>query len=187
MDLHYFKNRNEWHNWLQLNHESLDELWVVYYKKDSGKSGISYQETLEEAICFGWIDGLIRKIDDERYVRRFTQRRAKSVWSQINKKMALRLISENKMTALGYRKIEEAKANGKWDKAYNLKDKPTLPDDLKIELQKDQKAWSNFNNFSNSIQARYIFWIDDAKRIETRQKRIMEVVKLSENNIKPSI
>ncbi len=187
MNYEFFNTKDEWHNWLVENHADKDELWLVYYKKETGKEGISYRESLEEAICFGWIDGLLKKLDHEKYVRRFTPRKPKSIWSKINKDIALELITTKRMKPLGLQKVEEAKSNGNWDKAYNMQEKAVIPDDLKTILQTDKEAWNNFQNFTNSIQSRYIFWIEEAKREETRKRRLLKLFQLAKDNIKPTI
>ena len=181
------ETKEEWHQWLLKNHQVETEIWLVYFKKASGKSGISYQESLEVAICFGWIDGLIKKVDEERYVRRFSPRKPKSIWSQVNKDLAKKLLKENRITAFGKQKIEEAKNNGNWDKSYDMKKKAEIPDDLEKALKEVPEAWTNFTAFTNSYQSRYIYWVNDAKRIETRTKRILKLVELAKNNTKPTI
>ena len=113
----YFDNSQEWRQWLQLNHDIENDALLLIYKKRSGKTGISYDKALEEALCFGWIDGKMRSVDNDRFVLRFSPRKAKSVWSKINKEKAELLISQGKMTEVGLAKIEEAKKNGLWEEA----------------------------------------------------------------------
>src|SRR4030042_6669816 len=108
----YFKNRHEWRAWLERNHDKEKEVWLIHYKKDSGKAGVSYIDAVEEAICFGWIDSKMKSIDREKFALKYSPRRAKSVWSQNNKEKAEKLIASGRMTDGGLVKIEEAKRSG---------------------------------------------------------------------------
>lgn len=113
----YFTNAAEWRAWLQVNHASQDEIWLLMYKKSTGVPCISFRETAEEAMCFGWVDSVMQRVDDETYALRFTQRKPGSAWSEGNKKRAEMLIGQGRMAEPGLAKIEEAKRNGQWDKA----------------------------------------------------------------------
>ena len=179
-----FCNREDWHYWLSDNHDKVSGVWLVFYKKCSGKRGLTLDEAVEEALRFGWIDSRQRNRDQETFVLRFSPRKAHSLWSKINKERAEKLIASGKMTESGLAKIEEAKKNGYWESAYtNLISRP-MPNDLKDALMKDTKAWSNFNRFANSYRNLYIFWINQAKTLQTRQKRIETVVEKSLKNSK---
>jgi uncharacterized protein YdeI (YjbR/CyaY-like superfamily) len=180
----FFKEREEWRSWLANNHHKLNYVWLIFYKNNFSKNGISLDESVEEAICFGWIDGKLRKIDDEKFILRFSPRKAKSVWSRINRKRAEKLIKLGKMTDAGLMKIKEAKESGYWSNAYTNKVKETIPSDLKKVLMEDKKAWNNFQNFANSYRNIYISWINSAKTDETRKKRIDKVVEQSLQNKK---
>lgn len=181
---HNFKDRNEFRKWLTKNHDKAEETWLLYYKKHTGKPSVTHEEAVEEALCFGWIDSMVRRIDDERYMQKYTPRKPKSVWSEINKKAALNMINKKKMTKAGLKKIDEAKKNGKWQAAYTSKRKERIPSYLKNALMKNKKAWKNFQNFANTYQNMYIGWVKEAKREETKERRIKEVVKRSVKNIK---
>ena len=183
----YFKNGQEWRKWLQQNHSETNVAWLVHNKKSSGKTGIGYEEALEEALCFGWIDGKMKSIDDEKYVIRYSPRKNRSVWSKLNKDKAEKLIESGKMTDMGLVKIEEAKKNGYWDNAYTNRKTDELPLDLRDALIQDEDAWRNFQRFANSYRNNYIGWINGAKSEETRKRRIVEVVKRSSMNRKPGI
>lgn len=187
METFFPHNIEEWHNWLLENHQKKTEIWLGYYKKSSDKKGVTYRESLEEALCFGWIDGLIKKVDEERYVRRFSPRTSKSIWSQVNKDLAEKLLKENRISPFGKLKIEEAKQNGNWDKSYSTQEKAVIPEDLQQALKEIPIAWENFTAFTNSYQSRYIFWLNSAKRKETREKRLLKIAELAKNNIKPTI
>jgi uncharacterized protein YdeI (YjbR/CyaY-like superfamily) len=181
----YFKDNDEWRAWLEENHEREKEAWLIHYKKHSGKSGLKYDEAVNEAICFGWIDGKMKSIDEERFILRYSPRKTKSVWSKINKEKALRLIEEGRIHTAGLAKIEEAKKNGYWDIAYTNKKQEEVPKDLAEALGEDQSAQENFYNFANSYRNNYVGWINNAKTEETRRRRIIEIVKRSHLNLKP--
>jgi uncharacterized protein YdeI (YjbR/CyaY-like superfamily) len=174
-----FSNRNEWRNWLDQNHDKKDYVWLLYHKKPSIKRGISLGESVEEAICFGWIDGKLKKIDEEKFAVRFSPRRRKSVWSKINKERAEKLLKLGKMTSAGIAAIEKAKESGSWESAYTNKIKDAIPDDFEKALRKHEKAWSNFQNFANSYRNMYIGWVISAKTEETRKQRIEKVIEQS--------
>ncbi|MFC1994801.1 YdeI family protein [Chloroflexota bacterium] len=182
-----FQDSHEWHQWLQLYHNLNNEAWLFIYKKRSNKTGISYEEALEEALCFGWIDGKMQSIDEEKFILRFSPRKDKSVWSKINKEKAGLLILQGRMTSAGLVKIEEAKKNGSWEAAYTNKIRDEIPFDLKEALLKNSKAWNNFERFANSYRNMYIGWVVGAKTSTTRKKRIMEVVKRSALNKKAGV
>lgn len=183
----YFRNRSQWRRWLQRNHDVKDEVLLIYYKKHTGKSSVTHAEAVEEALCFGWIDSRVNRLDDERYMQRYTPRKRRSVWSKINKDAAERMIREGKMTPAGMKKIIEAKKDGRWAKAYTSRKRMRMPSDLKKALTSNKKAWKNFSNFANSYKNMYIGWVTSAKRKETREKRIREVVKRSAMNKKSGI
>jgi uncharacterized protein YdeI (YjbR/CyaY-like superfamily) len=183
----FFEDSDEWRNWLEHNHNKEKEIWLLHYKKNSGKTGISYSEALVEAICFGWIDSKMKSIDEEKFILRYSPRKAKSVWSKINKERAERLIESGRMTRAGLASIEEAKRSGSWDAAYTSRKKEGMPPDLKKALMEDEKAWNNFTYFANSYRNNYIGWINGAKTKETRDRRIAEVVKRAQLNKKPGV
>lgn len=180
----YLKRRGEWRKWLEKNHRKEKEAWLVHYKKQANKLGVSHQEAVEEALCFGWIDSKLQRIDDEKFRLKYTPRKENSVWSKINKAVAERMIEEGKMTKAGLEKIEEAKRTGQWQAAYTSKRKLAIPTELKRALMKGNRAWQNFKNFANTYQNMYIGWVTGAKTAETRKKRLKEVVKRAEQNKK---
>jgi len=180
-----FNTRSEWRYWLEKNHKQANEIWLIHYKKSSSKKNLNHFEAVEEAICFGWIDSKLKKIDEERFILRYSPRKAKSVWSKINKETAEKMICLDKMTDSGLEKIKQAKKHGYWNKAYTNLIKEKLPNDLKDELLKDKEVWYNFQNFANSYRNTYIGWVKNAKTKTTRKRRISEVVKRSLNNKKP--
>jgi len=183
----HFKNRNEWRKWLEINHKNIKEVWLIHYKKPSNKKSINHFEAVEEALCFGWIDSKLKKIDEERFILRYSPRKQKSVWSKINKEKAEELITSGKMTKSGLEKIKDAKKQGLWDTAYTNLVKDRLPSDLKNSLMQNKTAWINFQKFANSYRNMYIGWVKGAKTQETRKRRINEVVKRAAKNKKPGI
>jgi len=182
-----FKNRNEWRSWLEKNHMISNEVWLIHYKKSSSKKNLNHFDAVKEAICFGWIDSKLKKIDEERFILRYSPRKPRSVWSKINKKNAEKMISLRKMMPAGYDKIEEATKQGFWDTAYTNLVKERLPSDLKKALIMNKTAWNNFQHFANSYRNMYIGWVKNAKTEKTRKRRISEVVKRSFNNKKSGI
>ena len=182
-----FKNRKEWREWLENNYSIEEGIWLIHYKKKSIKQSVCHLEAVEEALCFGWIDSKLKRIDDERYILRYTPRKGKSVWSKINKDAAKKMMKHGKMTEAGLEKINLAKKQGLWDTAYTNLKKDRMPSDLKKALLEYKIAWKNFNNFANSYRNTYIGWVNNTKSEETRKKRIKEVVKRSIVNKKPGI
>ena len=164
----------EWAHWLE-SHTEAREVWLIIRKKGSRHPGVGIEEAIEEAIAHGWIDSLMRPLDTDEYLLRFTPRRGDSPWSLRNRSVAERLITEGRMTEAGIACIEAAKRNGRWNSAYSSLTPPKIPQDLEDTLRYSGQL-ERFKSLSNSAQLQYIFWIDQAKRSETRKKRIAEVV-----------
>ena len=182
----FFNNRNEWRTWLEKNHTTTKGVWLIHYKKRSGKATLNHIEAVEEALCFGWIDSTLKRIDEERFILKYSPRKSKSVWSKINKEKSEVMITSGKMTKAGLEKIQEAKRQGSWDNAYTNKVKERLPSDLKHVLMTDEEAWEHFQQFANSYRNMYCGWVKAAKTKETRKRRITEVVNRSRQNKKHS-
>ena len=177
----YAQTQAAWRAWLRDNHATSPGVWLVYYKKDTGKPSVDWDEAVEEALCYGWIDSKVNRLDEERYKQVFTPRKAGSVWSKVNKERLERLIVANKMTPSGQMKIDQAKADGSWtflDSVENLE----VPDDLLMALQKEGKAQDHFQTFPDSVKKQILLWIKTAKRDETRAKRIRDVVQSAARN-----
>lgn len=177
------KTRAEWRKWLEKNHTRQEGIWFISYKKSSGKPQVTYEESVEEALCFGWIDSKGNKLDDERSMLWFAPRKTKSNWSRPNKERVARLIKQGLMTPAGLEKIEIAKKNGTWtalDAVENLE----IPSDLTKALLKNKQAKENFEAFPRSAKRAILEWILNAKRPETRAKRIEETVTSAEKNIR---
>lgn len=178
------KNRQEWREWLLQNQEKMQSVWLIYFKKRSAITSISYNDAVDEAICFGWIDSKAKPIDEERYMQFFSRRKPKSVWSRVNKEKVERLIAGGLMTDAGFSVIDRAKQNGSWtvlDEAEAL----VIPEDLEEELQERPEAKVYFLSLSRSDKRNMLQWLVLAKRAETRQKRIMEIVTLAGQKEKP--
>lgn len=173
-------NRAAWRDWLAENGATETEIWLVYFKAGTGKISISYNDSLEEALCFGWVDSIIQKIDEEKYARKFNPRRAGSKWSELNKHLVAKLAKEGRMTEAGLSKVDfpisEAPA------ARPRRPALPLPDWLKTGLMANPKAWENFQKLAPSHQRNYIGWISSAKKEETRQRRIQEAIGRLEKN-----
>ncbi len=186
-EYHRFRSRCEWRSWLELNHAQDDAIWVVLQKVKSPNEGIKYDEALEDALCFGWIDGRVRRLDDTEHVQWFSPRRRNSPWSRRNRDRAERLIEEGLMTDAGLAEVEKARVNGRWEAAYSSKELLTMPDDLHETFKQNKVAHDNFKAFPNSARLMYIGWVNDAKRESTRVRRIKRVIERSEENKKPGI
>jgi len=183
----YLTDRKEWRRWLEKNHSTLEEVWLRYYKKLSGKPRIPYNDAVEEALCFGWIDGKIKRINEEYYLQRFTPRRPESRWSKYNIDRVEKLKKEGVMRPAGLKAYRKA-----LDKPHLIYDDrrdgiPIEPDDLLDALKKNEKALKNFISFTQSSRRMYIEWLNSAKKPETRLRRINRIIELSEKNIKPGM
>lgn len=184
VEIFYPENTRQWRKWLEENHDSKTSLWVVFYKKSSEKPTISWGEAVDEALCFGWIDSKKIAIDSEKSHQFFSKRKAKSTWSKINKEKIQRLMEAGLMTKAGYESIEIAKQNGSWtilDEVEEL----IVPSDLETELDRYPEAKEFFMGLSKSIKKMMLYWIVSAKRPETRQNRITEIVESAAQNRKP--
>jgi len=180
----YPKTRQEWREWLQDNHDKKKSIWLIYYKKNSNFPTVSYNDAVDEALCFGWIDSKSKPIDENKFMQFFCRRKPNSVWSKVNKGKIERLTKEGLMTKAGFEIIEKAKQNGYWtilDEAEAL----IIPADLENEFQKRLNAKQYFLNLSRSDKRNILQWLTLAKRQETRQKRITEIVELADQNLKP--
>lgn len=169
------KNKQEWREWLEANHESEDSIWLIVYKKSSKTPTIDWSDAVDEALCFGWIDSTKRSIDDKKYTQYYSKRKAKSNWSKINKDKVEQLIELGLMFPLGLKSIEIAKQNGSWtllDDVENL----IIPEELEKEFIKYPKAKTYYLTLSNSIKKSVLYWVISAKRPQTRAKRIKEIV-----------
>ena len=170
----YVEDRSHWRAWLEANSQQATEVWLVYYKKDSGRSSIAYEAAVEEAICFGWIDGKIRNLDQARFARLFTPRKTKSKWSRSNIERARRMIKEGKMTAAGSKVFDPSNQT------------PALPTKLSASLEerfrKHETTWENFTRFPPSYQRMTIAWVASAKQETTQLRRLQQLIAESSMN-----
>lgn len=178
------KTLNAWRVWLQKHQATEQELWLVLYKKHTGKVGLAYEDAVREALCFGWIDGILKRIDGEKHMIRFSPRRKNSIWSATNKKRVAELITEGRMTEAGLAKVKEAKRNGQWDNASVERLIPDVPAVLVQALAGNRTAKRHFEALAPSYRKQFIWWIASAKRNETRGKRVAEAVWLLAENKK---
>lgn len=181
--LHVTK-RDEWRAWLRENHGTKKGVWLLHYKKHTSKPSIPYDDAIEEALCFGWIDSIIKKIDDEKFARKFTPRKGKSRWSELNKKRARRMMKAGKMTEAGIAKIREAKKSGEWFKTAPARKEIVIPSYIKEALAANKKALDFFNSLASSYKRKLVGWITSAKREETRKRRLAGAIRLLEQNRK---
>jgi len=171
-----FDSQDTWTQWLEENHTESQGLWLKIAKKESGHSSVSYAEALNVALCFGWIDGQKGKFDDAYWLQKFTPRRAKSIWSQVNREKVDGLIAEGKMREAGLKEIERAKADGRWEAAYAPQSKITIPDEFQAALDQNPTAQTFFNGLNSANRYAILFQITTAKKAETRQRRIEKLI-----------
>ncbi len=182
MNLQFFKNRVDFRNWLRENHEVEEELWVGYYKKATGLESITWPESVDEALCYGWIDGLRKSIDEKSYRVRFTPRRPKSNWSEINIKRVGALKATGRMQPAGLQAFEKRKA-GSSSYAWEWRN-AELRQDLEAKLKANEKAWSYFTELSPSIRQKTIYWVMSAKKEETKLRRFSILIDSTEKGEK---
>ncbi|OSZ79409.1 hypothetical protein CAP35_14475 [Chitinophagaceae bacterium IBVUCB1] len=180
---YYAKSRAAWRAWLDKNHAKETSVWLIIYKKDSGVASVYYPEAVEEALCYGWIDSKPNKRDEQSYYQFFSKRNPKSKWSGINKASVARLEKAGLMMPAGSKMVELAKATGTWD-ALNDIDAIVIPADLMAALKKHKGAWQHFDAFPKSVKRGILEWITNAKRPETRAKRIAETAEKAAQNIR---
>ena len=171
-------SRDEWRAWLDKHHETKTEIWLIFHKTHTGVANVPYGDTVEEALCFGWIDSLIRRLDDDRYARKFTPRRPGSVWSESNKARVERMIAQGRMTEAGMAFVDEAKATGEWTRR---RERPkvssdAVPVELQTALDASPRAAETFHALAPTYRKQYILWIATAKRPETRKRRTREAI-----------
>ena len=172
-----FRTREEWRSWLERNYASRDEAWLLHPKVGSTQPGLAYLEAVEEALCFGWIDGLLQPVDKDNFALRYSPRKKNSIWSPGNKTRALRLIRQGRMTQAGLQKVAEARANGQWKAASEREDITRIPPDLMRALRARVGALPAFRKLAPSLRKQYLYWMASAKRPATRHKRSNAIVR----------
>jgi uncharacterized protein YdeI (YjbR/CyaY-like superfamily) len=171
-----FASADDWEAWLREHHDTAPGVWIKFARKGSGIPTLTYMEALHAALCFGWIDGQARGLDDAFYLQRFTPRRARSIWSKRNRDFATALIESGRMQPAGLREVERAKADGRWDAAYDAPSTATVPDDLRAALDANPAAAEFFAGLSGQNRYAVLHRIQTAKRPETRARRIEKFV-----------
>ena len=177
----YARDREEWRSWLSEHGSSAPVVWLLFTKKHTGRKCIGYDESVEEALCFGWVDGLIRAVDKDTYARRFSPRQRKSPWSPLNRERALEMIRSGRMTEAGMEAVETARQNGTW---YAAPRQVEMPEELEEELDRNSEAAMFFAELAPSYRKSYMGWVDSAKRPETRRKRAREAAELLAKRMK---
>ena len=171
-----FASREAWETWLEEQHAVSQGVWLKLAKKGSGIESVTFAEALDVALCYGWIDSQANKFDGDYWLQRFTPRKPRSKWSQVNREKVARLIEAGRMKPAGLREIERAKSDGRWDAAYEPPSAATVPDDLRLELEKNERAREFFETLDRSNRYAILYRIQDARRPETRARRIARYV-----------
>jgi uncharacterized protein YdeI (YjbR/CyaY-like superfamily) len=183
LELLYFKTPQLWRDWLHDNHTLAKGVELVFYRVDSEYESMRWEEAVQVAICYGWIDSTVRRVDDERRKQLFTPRKAKSAWSKLNKSYVEQLTQAQLMHDSGLKVIETAKQNGAWT-GLDAVESLEMPSDLAAAFARNPSALNHYNAFSPSYRKSYLYWLNHAKREETRLARIAQIVALCEQNIK---
>jgi uncharacterized protein YdeI (YjbR/CyaY-like superfamily) len=179
-----FERQKDWAVWLEKNHATSSGVWLKLAKKASGVQSVTYDEALEAALCYGWIDGQKKSHDETSWLQKFTPRGPKSIWSKINTEKAQRLIGSGKMKPAGLKAVENARQDGRWDAAYASPSKAAAPDDLQAELDRNAKARAFFATLDSRNRYAILHRIHTAKKAETRAKRIEQFVRMLEKKEK---
>jgi len=181
----YVKERRHWRAWLEKFHDvEKSGIWLVYYKQHTGKPTLEYNESVEEALCFGWVDSLIRKLDDEKFARKFTPRKDDSCWSESNRKRVKNLITTGRMTEHGMARVAAARASGRWDANPRADVDETMSMKFTAALAENRAAGDFFQDLSVTQQKQFILWINVAKKTQTRDRRLAESIRLLEQRQK---
>ena len=179
----YFKESIHWHEWLIENYNTTYGAYLIFYKLELKKPTMRWEDAVKVALCFGWIDSTVKSLGNGKRQQYFCSRNAKSVWSALNKKYIIELIENNLMHESGLEKINLAKKNGSWTVLDDV-EKGIIPKDLQFAFDKSPKAFNNYQNFAPSYRKGYLYWLNQAKREDTRLKRITEIIQLCKTNIK---
>lgn len=173
-----FTSAQKWREWLEKNHAASNGVWLRIYKKDSGRASVSYAEALDEALCFGWIDGQKDAYDEASWLQKFTPRRAKSMWSKKNREHVARLTKEKRMASAGRAAVEAAKKDGRWERAYDSSSAMTVPGDFLRELKEDAGAYAFFKTLNRANTYAIAWRLQSAKKPETRVRRAQQIIAL---------
>jgi uncharacterized protein YdeI (YjbR/CyaY-like superfamily) len=179
-----FASKTKWAEWLAKQHDTSAGVWLKFAKKDSGIPSVTYEEALDVALCYGWIDGQKKGFDDQSWLQKFTPRGPKSIWSKINTEKAERLIAAGAMQPAGLKAVEAAKQDGRWDTAYSSQRNMSVPEDFQAALDKNKKAKTFFTTLNSANRYAILFRIQTAKKAETRAKRIRQFIQMLERGEK---
>lgn len=179
-----FASAEEWEAWLEREHAASDGIWVKFAKKGSGMASVTYSEAVEVGLCYGWIDSLTRSVDERFYVQKFTPRRARSKWSRVNRDKVDELVRQGRMKPAGLAQVERAKEDGRWEAAYSSPANVTVPDDLQQALDASPKAAEFFATLNKSNRFAIVYQLQDAKKPETRTRRLEKFVAMLERGEK---
>ena len=180
---YYFESAVQWRTWLHENHASIKGVYLIFYKVAHEKESMRWEEAVQVALCYGWIDSTVKSLGDGKRQQYFCPRKPKSTWSKLNKTYIKELIEQGLMHESGMKKIEAAKKDGSWSLLDDVEN-GIVPDNLKRAFEKNPKAFINFQNFTFSQRKSYLYWLKQAKREDTREKRISEIIRLCEANKK---
>ena len=181
---YYAKDRKTWRKWLEKNHKTSTGVWLVYYKKNSGKTRVEYADAVEEALCFGWIDSTLNPIDEDSFMQLFTPRKPKSGWSKLNKERVERLIEQGLMTPAGMEKIEIAKHHGTWNKLDHI-ESFTVPPELKKAFKSNKKAERYFETLGKTNKKYLLYYVNGVKSADKKAARIKEIIDAANENRMP--
>ncbi len=174
----HFTHRTAWRQWLEENHHIEKEVWLIHYKKHTGRERLPYNQSVEEALCFGWVDSLVNRLDEDRYAQKFTPRKPKSRWSESNKRRIQSLEARGLLEKAGRLAVQCAKESGRWDEVIVVPKGFTLPEELVQSLKGFPEAQRFFEELPPSAQKPFILWVATAKREETRKRRALEAVEI---------
>ena len=180
---HYFEDDKAWRKWLHKNHQNSKGIYLIFYKIEHPIPSMRWEEAVRVALCYGWIDSTVKSLGDGKRRQYFCPRNAKSVWSKVNKDHLKELEAKGLIHDSGYESIKIAKENGSWTAMDNVEN-GVVPEDLQKAFTKSKKAFENFQGFTRGQRKSYLYWLNQAKREETRQKRITEIISLCEKGIK---
>jgi uncharacterized protein YdeI (YjbR/CyaY-like superfamily) len=180
----HVRTREEWRAWLQANHGTVTEIWLVFDKRHTGQAAVAYGDAVEEALCFGWVDSLITRLDDARYARKFTPRKVDSKWSTINKQRYARMQAQGLLAEAGLQRPPTARSGDAPPRPATLKEYPAY---ITKAIKANRAAWAIFEQMAPSHRWQYVMWIDEAKRPETREKRLREAIERIALGHKPGL
>jgi len=173
-----FASPKEWEQWLAINYTNANGIWIRFFKKGSAVSSVTYTQALDEALCYGWIDGQKKLFDKQSYLTKYTPRRAKSIWSKKNIEHVARLYKLGKMKPSGIQEAENAKADGRWDRAYDSPSNMKIPDDFLKKLSQNKKAKTFFDTLNKTNTYAITWRLQTAKKLETREKRMEQLIEM---------